>query len=380
MSVEHPVSGSDLHHLQLRNLRMEDYPQVKRLMDRVYSDLDGAWPKKVIASLINRFPEAQFGIEDNGEIVAVALTVRVDYRTFSTAHTYDEIVEGSDEVIHHPDGDAIYGLDVFVDPDYRGFRLGRRLYDARKDLCRKMNFRAILAGGRIPGYHSFASDISPHEYIERVKRREIYDPILTFQLNNDFQVRHVLEDYLPEDRKSRGNATLLEWTNIYYRRVPHSIVSAPKRRVRLGLVQWRMRRVSSLEELLEQVEFFVDAISDYQGDFCVFPEFFNAPLMSLGNQETSIIAVKSLSTYTSAIYDALSKMAVTYNINIIGGSIPVWEEDAMFNVGHIFHRDGRVESQQKLHITPQERNSWGIQGGNSLRVFETDAGKVGILI
>lgn len=43
----------------------------------------------------------------------------------------------------------MYGLDVFVHPDYRGLRLGRRLYDARKELCRSKNFKAILAGGRI---------------------------------------------------------------------------------------------------------------------------------------------------------------------------------------------------------------------------------------
>ncbi len=375
----HGVAG-DFHHLQLRNLRMDDYPQVKSLMDRVYTDLDGAWSKKVIASLLRRFPEAQFGIEDNGTIVAVALTVRVDYRHFSNAHTYDELLEGSDAVVHHPDGDAMYGLDVFVDPAYRDFRLGRRLYDARKELCRELNFRAIIAGGRIPGYHKYAAELSPQEYIEQVKRRDVYDPILTFQLNNDFQVKRVLEDYIPEDRKSRGNATLLEWVNIYYHRVPQSVVTASKRRVRIGLVQWHMRRVASREDFLEQVEFFVDAIADYQGDFCVFPEFFNAALMGLTDQETSITAVRGLAEHTPAIRDALSHMAVTYNINIVGGSMPVRDGDELYNVAYLFHRDGRVEWQYKLHVTPQERISWGIQGGSALRVFETDAGRVGVLI
>ena len=61
------------------------------------------------------------------------------------------------EVIHQPHGDALYGLDVFVHPDYRDFRLGRRLYDARKELCREHNYRAIIAGGRIPFYHKYSS-------------------------------------------------------------------------------------------------------------------------------------------------------------------------------------------------------------------------------
>ncbi|MDA3950015.1 MAG: bifunctional GNAT family N-acetyltransferase/carbon-nitrogen hydrolase family protein [Spirochaeta sp.] len=380
MNTEADNESTDLHHLHLRNLRMDDYPQIKSLMDRIYTDLDGAWPKSVIAVLVRRFPEAQFGIEDNGVIVAVALTVRVDYARFSTAHTYDELLEGSDSVVHHPDGDAMYGLDVFVDPAYRGYRLGRRLYDARKELCREGNFRAIIAGGRIPGYYKYAAELSPQAYIDSVTSREIHDPILTFQLNNGFQVKRVLEDYIPEDRKSRGNATLLEWVNIYYQRSRQPVVSAPKRRVRVGMVQWQMRRVASLEVLLEQVEFFVDAISDYQGDFCVFPEFFNAALMGIGDQATSITAVRALAEYTPAIRDALSHMAVTYNINIVGGSMPAWDQGEMYNVAYLFHRDGRVEAQYKLHITPQERTSWGIQGGTALRVFDTDAGKIGILV
>ncbi len=378
-------SDYDVHRLDLRNLRMDDYPQVKRLMDKVYPDLDGSWPKQVIAALIQRFPQAQFGIEDNGTIVAVALTVRVDYQRFSAAHSYAELLEGSSSVLHNPHGDAMYGLDVFVDPEYRGFRLGRRLYDARKELCREENFRAILAGGRIPEYHKYAVEMTPQEYIEKVKRHDLHDPILTFQLANDFQVKRVLEDYNPDDLRSDGNATLLEWVNIFYQRNQPALVNAPKRNVRVGLVQWQMRHVTSLEVFLEQVEFFVDAIADYQSDFCVFPEFFNAALMGLGDQETSVAAVRHLSTYTSQMRDALSHFAVTYNVNIVGGSMPELqvEEDGtekMYNVAYLFHRDGKIEAQYKLHITPQEHWSWSMHGGTSLRVFDTDAGKIGILV
>jgi len=232
----------------------------------------------------------------------------------------------------------------------------------------------------MPEYHKHAKELSPQQYIEKVKRHELYDPVLSFQLSNDFQVKRVLEDYIPEDRKSHGNATLLEWVNIYYQRVQPSVIDTPRSTVRIGMVQWQMRRVASVEELLEQVEFFVDAISDYQSDFCVFPEFFNAALMGLGDQETSVSAVRSLAEFTPAIYDAMAHMAVSYNVNIIGGSMPVREGDDIYNVAYLFKRDGRVEAQYKLHMTPQEYRSWAMKGGNALRVFDTDAGKIGILL
>ncbi|BBI63110.1 hypothetical protein HSBAA_44160 [Vreelandella sulfidaeris] len=51
--------------------------------------------------------------------------------------------------------------------------------------------------------------------------------------------------------------------------------------MRVGAVQWQMREFSSVEAALQQIEYFVDALSDYQSDFAVFPELFNAPLMGL---------------------------------------------------------------------------------------------------
>ena len=73
-------------------------------------------------------------------------------------------------------------------------------------------------------------------------------------------------------------------------------------------------------------------------------------------------------------------MAVSYNINIVGGSMPVIEDDKVYNVAYLMRRDGSVESQYKIHITPHERRDWVIQGGDKLQVFDTDAGRVGILI
>ncbi|THK40220.1 hydrolase, partial [Methylophaga sp. SB9B] len=54
-------------HLNLRNLTLEDYDQLKNLMDTVYDDIGGAWPKPTIEALINQFQDGQICIEDSGE-------------------------------------------------------------------------------------------------------------------------------------------------------------------------------------------------------------------------------------------------------------------------------------------------------------------------
>ncbi len=366
-------------HLNLRNLTLDDYDQLQSLMDQIYVDIGGAWPRETIKTLIEQFPDGQICIEDNGQLVAVALTVCVQYDRFSNPHTYDDLILQNKNILHNDNGDSLYGLDVFIHPDYRGYRLGRRLYEARKELCRSMNLRAILAGGRIPYYSRYAGECTPEEYIERVRRKDIYDPILTFQLSNDFQVTRLMHKYLPEDEKSLGYATLLEWRNILYT-PPSPVLDVKKTQVRLGAVQWQMREFSSVEEVLEQVEYFVDALSDYKSDFALFPEFFNAPLMGLTDQMDQTHAVRFLAGFTQRFRDRMSEMAVSYNINIVTGSMPLLENNRVYNVSYLCHRDGRVDEQRKIHITPHERRDWVIEGGDNFEVFETDAGRVAILI
>ncbi|UZD64034.1 MULTISPECIES: bifunctional GNAT family N-acetyltransferase/carbon-nitrogen hydrolase family protein [Marinobacter] len=366
-------------HLNLRNLTETDYEQLKVLMDRVYDDIGGAWPRETINALIEQFPDGQICIEDSGELIAVALTVCVKYERFSNPHTYDDLILRNEKIWHNANGDSLYGLDVFIHPDYRGYRLGRRLYEARKELCRSKNLRAILAGGRIPNYHKYADQYTPAEYIQRVDRKEIYDPILSFQLSNDFQVTRLMHKYLPEDQKSLGYATLLEWNNILYT-PPSTVLNTRKTQVRMGAVQWQMREFTSVDEVLRQVEYFVDALSDYKSDIAIFPEFFNAPLMGLTDQMDQTRAIRFLAGFTEQFRNEMSDMAVSYNINIITGSMPLIEDDRVYNVSYLCHRDGRVDEQRKIHITPHERRDWVIEGGDRFQVFDTDSGRVAIMI
>ena len=367
-------------HLKIAEIKKKDYPQLKTLMDRVYVSLGGAWSKTTINTLIDSFPEGQIALFDHDKLIGMVLTMRVNYQRFSNPHTYDDLLGQREIIKDDPEGDALYGIDALIDPDYRGYRLGRRLYDARKELCRQMNFRAILAGGRIPKYHNY-QDMTPGEYIDAVENREIYDPTLSFQLSNGFIVKRILTGYLPDDKQSKGFATLLEWANIYYEPQDYK-PNARKTDVRIGGIQWQMREVESPEELLQQVEFFVDIMADYNADFACLPEFFNAPLMGLCESTDQNIAIRFLADYTEWFKNEISNLAVSYNVNVSTGSMPLFDKEAevLYNVSYLCRRDGTVEEQRKIHITPHERSAWVIEGGNKVQVFDTDAGRIGILV
>ncbi len=370
----------DISTIELSRLSMDDYQELKKSMIEAYSNWQGAfWKEEHIRKLISIFPEGQIAVLADGNLVGCALSVIVNYSHFGDSHNYAQITGNYTFNTHNPKGDVLYGIEIFIKPGYRGLRLGRRLYDARKELCESLNLKAIVFGGRIPNYHKYAEHLSPKEYLQKVKYREIHDPTLSFQLSNDFHVKKILKNYLPGDSESKDYAVLLQWDNIYYEKSSEKI-SSYKSVVRLGLIQWQMRPYKTVDEMFEQIEFFVDAVSGYKSDFALFPEFFNAPLMAAYNHLSESMAIRELAQFTENIRDRFLSLAISYNVNIITGSMPVVREGKLYNIGYLCRRNGTFETYEKLHVTPDEEKVWGLMGGSSLQVMETDCGTIGVLI
>lgn len=369
-----------INKVEVRNLQLEDYAQLSQSFTRVYADKDVFWTRTQIKKLVDIFPEGQIVTVVDDKIVGCALSIIVDYDLVKGDHTYAKVTGNETFSTHNPKGNILYGIEVFIHPDYRGLRLARRMYEYRKELCEKLNLKAIMFGGRIPNYYKYADSMRPKEYIEKVRSREIYDPVLTFQLSNDFHVRRVMRNYLPNDEESKHCATLLQWDNIYYQPPTQSYVDK-KTTVRVGLVQWQMRSYNTLDDVFEQVEFFIDAVSGYKSDFVLFPEYFNAPLMAKFNHMGEAQSIRALAQYTEEIRDRFINLAIKHNINIITGSMPyVKEDNGLYNVGFLCRRDGSYEMYEKVHVTPDEVKSWGLSGGKMVQTFDTDCAKIGVLI
>lgn len=371
---------TNIENIELVYLTPSDYEELKSAMIHSYPTLpDMYWKEHQIETLLKIFPEGQIVVKVNGKIAGCALSIVIDQTAFETQHSFKEITGNYTFKTHTMSGDLLYGIEVFIKPDFRGLRLGRRLYDYRKELCEKLNLKGIVFGGRIPNYHEYADKMSPKEYIAKVKKMEIHDPVLNFQLSNDFHPVKVLKGYLEGDASSKEFAVLMRWENIYYEK-PDKNPSAKKKFIRLGLVQWQMRPYRDVKDLMQQVEYFVDTLSGYKSDFALFPEFFNAPLMAEYNHLGEAEAIRKLAGFTEQIVKEFSKLSVSYNINIITGSMPEMEGNHLFNAGYLCKRDGSVERYEKIHVTPDEERVWGMNVGRSFKTFDTDCGKIGILI
>ncbi|MBI9071358.1 MAG: GNAT family N-acetyltransferase [Melioribacteraceae bacterium] len=370
----------DIENIELTYLSPDDYDEMKESMIESYEQMpESYWKRKDIETLISKFKEGQIVIKVNNKFAGCALSIIVDYEKFDYRHTYNEVIGNYSFNTHDPNGDMIYGIDIFIRPEFRGLRLGRRLYDYRKELCEKLNLKGIAFGGRIPNYHKYSKELTPKQYIEKVRNKEIHDPVLDFQMSNDFHPAKILTGYLEGDKESNDYAVLLEWDNIYYEK-PNKKAHTVKKVIRLGLIQWQMRLYNNIDELMQQAEYFIDAVSGYRADFALFPEFFNAPLMAENNHLSEPEAIRELAKHTESLVLKFSELAISYNINIITGSMPELKDLDLFNVGYLCKRDGAVERFEKLHVTPDEVKVWGLQGGKGIKAFDTDCGKIGVLI
>ncbi|MFH1299877.1 MAG: GNAT family N-acetyltransferase [Planctomycetota bacterium] len=365
--------------IKVRQLTMDDFDELVEMEKLCFPGMQ-TWGREHLESQLEHFPEGQLCVEIDGRVVASASSLIQIFDPSLEWHNWKAVADDGFIRNHKPKGDTLYGIEIMVHPEFRGMKLSRRLYDARKELCRQKNLARIMIAGRIPGYHQHADELTAREYIEKVVDRAIYDQVLTAQLANGFAVQGLIPNYLPSDTESCGYATYLEWANLDYasgakRRFHHTVEP-----IRICVVQYQMRSVKSFDEFAQQCEFFLDTASDYKCDFILYPELFTTQLLSCVEPTRPGQAARRLAEFTPQYLDFFTEMAVKYNVNVIGGSQFVVEHDTLYNTSYLFGRDGSIGKQYKIHITPSERKWWGVSPGDRVEVFDTDCGTIAIQI
>jgi GNAT superfamily N-acetyltransferase len=158
------------------------------------------------------FPEGNFVLLDGERVIGLGSGFLTDFDLERPGHTFQEMIAGGYFTNHDPAGAWYYGADISVHPDYRGQGLGKRLYDARKEVVRRLGRRGIVAGGMLPGYPEHRERLSLPDYVGKVVAGELHDPTLSFQLKNGFRVAGLLEGYI-SDSATDDWATLIVWDN-----------------------------------------------------------------------------------------------------------------------------------------------------------------------
>ena len=155
-------------------------------------------------------------------------------------------------------------------------------------------------------------------------------------------------------------------------------------RIRIASLQYYIRPVERFEDFRDQVIALVDTAADYECKLVVFPEYFSVQLLTLGDLHAPMPAqVRSLARHVPEYLDLMSGLARRHGLYVCGGTFPVTEPgggDTVYNRAFFFGPGGDYGVQGKLHMTRFESEEWLVSAESTLRVFETQFGKVAIAI
>jgi predicted amidohydrolase len=187
------------------------------------------------------------------------------------------------------------------------------------------------------------------------------------------------------DAQSVNYATFLELENPSYRperrRIAASPMKRPVRKIRVCAAQYQMRPLRSWHEFEQQVEFFVATAEQYHCHFLIFPELFTVQLFSmLDSRMAPREAIAKLAGWAELYREMFAGMARRSGLFIIGGSHPVLVGSEVRNTAFLFSPSGNYYTQEKLHVTPNERSEYAISAGDGIKLFETSHARIAISI
>lgn len=151
--------------------------------------------------------------------------------------------------------------------------------------------------------------------------------------------------------------------------------------VRIAAVQHQMKPITIFDQFADQVSSYVRAAKDWDSHFVLLPEMFTLQLLSFFPKRDPQTTIRLLHEFTDRYMELFEGLASETGLYIIAGTHMVKsEDDVMHNMSYLFHPDGKIDSQPKVHLTPYEKSAWHVHGGEEFKVFDTKHGKVAILI
>lgn len=153
--------------------------------------------------------------------------------------------------------------------------------------------------------------------------------------------------------------------------------------VTIAAAQYPLDAVDSLFDWKDKIADWVAKGAATGADLLIFPEYASLEqaatlgLAVAGDLQQTLAGVAELAGERIAFHAELAKQ---HGVHILAGSGPVLYDDGRFhNAAQLVTPQGLIGEQTKAIMTPFERD-WGIHGGEGLKVFDTDLGRIGIAI
>ncbi|RKP51647.1 acyltransferase [Cohnella endophytica] len=147
----------------------------------------------------------------------------------------------------------------------------------------------------------------------------------------------------------------------------------------IATTQYGLTDIQTEEQFWTGIKEKVRDAAEQGAEMIVFPEYLTAHLLSLEPAMLHDDACYSLDRRTDEYVRFFRTLSEEQGIAILAGTHICKEKGEYANKAYLFFPDGRIETQSKVHLTPEEQIRWPLAAGEELNVFETAWGKMAIL-
>jgi GNAT superfamily N-acetyltransferase len=159
---------------------------------------------------IKIFPQGQFVITHDDEVIGMISTMRYHFVPGDYQHTFKQIAAGGWMTNHDPDGDWLYCLDIGIHPAYRGQNLSKALWLASQATAASLGLRGQITVGMMNGYGEVSDQVSAESYYKEISEGKRTDPTITTQLKIGFKPLALIPGYL-NDPTCGNYGVFLKW-------------------------------------------------------------------------------------------------------------------------------------------------------------------------
>ncbi|MGC3938151.1 carbon-nitrogen hydrolase family protein [Roseobacter sp. EG26] len=153
--------------------------------------------------------------------------------------------------------------------------------------------------------------------------------------------------------------------------------------MKVATAAYQMDFLTSWAQYEDKLDTWVGQAARAGADLAVFPEYGAMELATLAGRDVAADLEQSLFAVSNRLADADAlhqKLAASHGLHILAASGPAATQTRPVNRARLFTPGGQKGVQDKQIMTRFERDVWRIQGGGPLQIFDTDLGKIGVLI
>lgn len=181
---------------------------------------------------------------------------------------------------------------------------------------------------------------------------------------------------IPEQAKTAKIELHYRWDqdgSVHFGDVTFLKTSPPKPRiVRLATIHHRPRESKSAHDNLVVFSTFIEQAASQKADIVCLPE----GVTIVGTKNDYVSASEPVPGTTTKFLGAVARK---HNLYIVAGLLEK-EGDAVYNTSVLIDRNGNLAGKYRKVSLPREEIDGGITPGNTIPVFDTDFGRIGMMI